>query len=282
MRRVSVGVGGLLFGICLGLGSVRAAPTPGDETATHSAVFHYQVHVGGILSGSVDVRASYGDHAYRVTADTRSRGPVDLIIHFRSHAVTEGKMSDAHPMPERHRADNLWMGDTRWVRMSYGTSPAPEDKVFPTAKDDDRTVVPEKAREGTIDPITATYAMMLAAGQPEHCRSMIKVFDGRRRYNLVGTYEGIHTLRAHMFDGKAEQCAYEIVQLGGRQRHPWWPKKKDPKAAQFYFARLDPRLPPVGVRVAASAGFIPVRIELTGLSVDGKKIAPRKADETAH
>jgi hypothetical protein len=288
MRRVLVGVGHLLVALAASLGLACAAPAaPQPPTAPqpaapgHSAAFHYNVRVGGVLSGSVDVEATYDAQTYRVVADTRSRGPVDLIIGFRSHAVTQGKTTGPRPSPETHRADNIWMGETRWVRMSYANGLRPEDKVFPTAEADDRTVVPQKEWDGTVDPITATYDMMLAAAKPEHCTSMIKVFDGRRRYNLVGTYDGTKALRADLFHGQAANCAYEIVQLGGRQRHPWWPKSRDPKTAHVYFAKLSPDLPPVGVRVQAHAGFIPVRLELTRLVVDGRAIGINSNNEAS-
>ena len=199
---------------------------------------------------------------------TRTRGVMDVLVGFRSDAKSTAVVENGRAVPTEHTAINKWRGKDRHVYLRYNKGAIVSSDVFPSAADDDRQEVPEELKKSTVDPLTAALSLMVAAGADKGCADQIPVFDGRRRYDLVCTASA----EASEAAGTVFQRSYLFSIVAGRQKHPFWPQSKTPKALTLWFEKVDPRLPPIVVRIAARSGLIGYSVSLNRLRIDGQDL----------
>lgn len=250
---------------------LAAAPAAADAPLRLTAT--YEITLAGLPAASAEIEAVFDGDAYDVHANTRTLGALDLLVHFRSAARTTGAIVDGEPRPLAHAAENRWRGKDRHVRLTY-LAQGIEADVAPGAAQDDRDPVPEAMIPGAFDPITASLRLMREAASPAApCALRVPVFDGRRRYDLVSEDGGAEEGAGETGGGRV--CKVALVSLAGRSRNPFWPRRKEPRAAEIRFERLDSRLPPLAVLVKSQAGPAPLRARLIAATIDGRPLALR-------
>lgn len=238
------------------LGSAAAlasAPFPASGAGIELA---YDIHVGGLRAGAVEVAVELEAERYSVAAQTRSSGLVDALIGFRSEARSHGARREDELRPIAHAADNQWRGEARRVRISYDG----EDVVAsaePPAEQDDRDPVPPALTRGAVDPLTAALQTALAAQAGRPCEGRLEVFDGRRRYAL------------HFEDRQREpaglRCRIRLERIAGMSHDPWLPIFDPVETADLWLERLRPDLPPIPVRLEAETALGAAIVRLAAL-----------------
>jgi hypothetical protein len=240
----------------------------------------YEITMSGLPAGLEHIEAELAPDGYAIEAHTSTSGLIDTFVHFRSAARTTGRFEAGAPQPITHDAQNRWRGKDRHVHLNYLAGGLEAD-VAPSADKDRRETVPEEMRPGTVDPITAALRLMEGAASEVPCVQRIAVFDGRRRYDLAATDGGLQPLEGAGKGVPVRVCRVAYVGLAGRTRNPFWPRSREPREAEIWFAVMDPRLPPVAVLVKAMAGPIPMRIRLTALAIDGVDLLAARGSASA-
>jgi len=233
-----------------------AAALPHSQVEAKSAPqrlkLQYLVTIAGVETARIELNVERSAAGYGMSSRVRSRGLIDAMIGFHSDAKTTGVFSSGKVRPAAHRADNIWRGDKRFVRISYGTEGPVEVAVDPLPEDDDRDPVPEALRIGAIDALSAAYAASLGADvrraeEGQRCSDTIAVFDGRRRYDILTRPVGPNKIEGPVFQGKAFQCELELHRIAGHSKSPWLPAS-DEETGRIWFAGLSENWPPVPVR----------------------------------
>ena len=217
----------------------------------------YDIYLSGVRSGSVNVSANLKRDQYEIRAMTRSRGPVDTVIGFRSDALTKGACVDGDPKALSHSADNVWRGEERWVRTSFKSDGFIDSETMPDAAGDDREPVEPKERAGSTDPISAALILALQSKHATPCTGDHRVFDGRRLYRLTLTPTNEKTDR-----DAGEECFLTYTRLGGRSANPWWPTRNTPRRARVHYHQMIDGFPPIPTRVSSRAGLARLGIVL--------------------
>ena len=225
----------------------------------------YQIVLAGFVIGDVEVTAEFAGGEYHIVTDTRNTGVLRLLAEFTSHAQSRGRFGSGKVRPLMHRADNVWIGENRYVRNTYGDDGEVTVEVFPPAASDDRDDVPGHQIAGTVDPLSAVLTASLRAGGSDACRGSIAVFDGRRRYNLNFEHSGKGDVSGPVFDGSAIRCRVVLERIAGFSRHPWLPRLQSPDGADLWFGKVVADLPPVPVLLSADLGVGSVVINLVSL-----------------
>jgi hypothetical protein len=225
-------------------------PSAEAKTETLRLELRYLITVAGVETGRLTLKVKRTGSKYRISSTIRSLGLIDGLIGFRSEATTSGAISSGIVYPERHKADNIWRGDQRHVRISYGPT-GPFDVVAdPLPEDDDRQAVAPALRVGAIDALSAAYALTLAAGgdgEAAKCGGKIAVFDGRRRYDILTNPLGHGLTAGRVFQGRTFVCEIELHRIAGHSKSPWLPSSDD-ESGRIWFARLSKDWPPLPVR----------------------------------
>ncbi len=149
--------------------------------------------------------------------------------------------------------------------MTYADDGPPEVRAVPALGEDDRAVVPASARLGTVDPLSGIFDLLQA--EDGGCLGSVPVFDGRRRYDVVGTPMGQRVIPESSYtayEGPADGCRLRIEPVSG-----FWRKFDEESryagSLRVWTAPVAEDLPPVPVRVEAETGFRAIRVHLTAI-----------------
>jgi hypothetical protein len=209
-RRFAAGsVGGLL---------ALAALAP-SAWAQQSERLAYSMMVGGLHVGDAIVDLNQDSDRYSTGLKVTARGIAKALREFRADLASEGGFktegSVPHPVPATFRRD--WSGaeidssmtmtydpvtrattkQERFVSRETGEEVARED--LPWNKNDSKREqeeekkrqVPEDMRIDTLDPmaafIAARHQVMAQGATKAPVKFRVPVYDGQRRYDIVGT-----------------------------------------------------------------------------------------------
>ena len=171
MRGVILGALALLTG-----GMAEAAPARLDQI--------YDLYLGGIKAGELEVTAEIGDADYRARSALRTAGIVGFVYKASFEAETEGRIGDDGYAPARFQADSRMRSKHQSVEMSYAGNAPDEVRAEPAFVPKPWQIEPSE-QTGAFDPITGALLALAPAPVDRICNREVDVFDGRRRYVLV-------------------------------------------------------------------------------------------------
>lgn len=262
----------LAFAAALALAAAwPAAPTRAESQAPPPLGLEYGLFVGGLQALDVSTRVDLRESGYDIRFQARTDGFIGRLFPFVIEARTGGARADGRLRPARYATANRW-GDNgkRWVSMRYAgdggsDESAPEIAAEPPSDEDDRDVVPEAARLGTVDPVSAIYGLVLDS--EDGCSGRRAVFDGRRRYDIVAEDRGEGTVPPSsyaVYDGPARLCRLTIEKVDG-----FWTKydmkRRYPDTVDVWLAKVARDLPALPVRLEAETLIGALRVHLTGV-----------------
>ncbi len=236
--------------------------------AEQSSRYHigYEILLAGFSVGNIEVTVELSKSEYHVIADTRNSGLLRLLAGFTSRAESSGRTSLGEVRPLTHRADNVWVGEKRYVRNAYGDDGGVSVEVLPSAAADGRDQVPSHHRADTIDPLSAAVQASLRAVGARACQGSLAVFDGRRRYDLHFRPVGEEEVSGPFYSGPALHCHIDLERIIGFSRDPWLPRAKSSDAAEIWFAPVAADLPPLPTRMMTDLGLGTAEVILVSLT----------------
>jgi hypothetical protein len=126
--------------------------------------------------------------------------------------------------------------------------------------------VPLPARRGAIDMLSALALMSRTVTQTGRCDLTGPIFDGRRRLDLSSRTIGSVRISHAGKEIESLQCGLESRLVAGVRIGDDPARATQPRMATAWLAKVDPRLPPIPVRVEfASTIFGTMRMELQKL-----------------
>lgn len=271
----------LAGGVALGAspaGAEPAAPAFPEPLAPGALEATYEVYSGGFQALTLQLRFEGEGEAYAARFHARSDGFLSNFFTFRLDSEAEGRRTENGLRPARFRTEARWSdNDPRSVTLTYGADGSIAAEVVPPPQEDERASVPEDARAGTIDPISAVVQLIEQTARTGQCTGTARVFDGRRRLDLAATGRGADELPRTdyaLYAGPATVCAVELTPVTG-----FWDgeerRERYPEELRVFLAEVVEGRPPLPVRlemdiVARGA----VRAHLTDLRV-GEQEASR-------
>ena len=234
----------------------------------------YEIHAGGLHAFTIDLKAALDEKAYDMAMALRTDGTLSWVLDWTMESVVRGRLKEAGtPMPERFRTESLFRGNERSVELRYESERgAPTVEALPPPEEDDRDLVPDALKEGTIDPLSAGVALIYALADTDRCEASFGVFDGRRRFNASSRDQGeqeISTGSLSPYGGLARACAVSVEPVTGF----WRNHDHEPRTQDFtvFLRQVSPGTPPLPVRIEAETRFGGVRIHLIDMAVSAEK-----------
>jgi hypothetical protein len=274
----------LLLGACvLAAGSAQAQ----QQVTVKLAVFADSFHVA---DGQVDM--SFDTTSFRIETSAKSTGLFGFFFPWTNMATTYGQVLDSSVGPVLYESDGTFISERREVRMGYKDAMLTLERAFPAPdQDDDFEAVPPHMLQGALDPLSASLQAALAVpADLSSCPSEPRlVFDGRRllSVSLLNTDNAppLADDRGLPIPWPTLKCALKTEEIAGR----WKPKKSVTSGGVFasrddapqvsthvFFARPDPELAPVPVRIERRGGWSVVAV-MTELTHKDTSVAARAA-----
>ncbi|HYC02497.1 MAG TPA: DUF3108 domain-containing protein [Azospirillaceae bacterium] len=244
----------------LALASALAALTA-LPAAAQPLDLSYKVYLGGVELLEAKARLSMGQERYGLELSAATDGVIGRLASWSTNIKAEGALTGTGlPAPRLFRSDSVWREAPRITALEYDSPGAAPRVTADPPPEKDREPVPDNLKAGTIDPMSATVAVLDAVTQGRGCGATLPVYDGRQRYDMVLAPQGTEQLAPSdvgAYAGPAEACRIEYKPVAGRWREQGRRDRdgdRRPRTARttVWFAKAVPGGPALPVRLESA------------------------------
>lgn len=205
--------------------------------AAHAAekgqFLRYEVYWGGFHTADFVLSLDRSHPSYRHEFVLRSSGLTEWLLKLDINAVSQGHFQALDkPRPDTYRTDyvNRWRKGLIDIRYEPGTANVTEWSDPPRRADDDEErpdTVADDVKAEALDPLTAFAEAIRQTGNGMRTGAgdfRVPIFDGRRRYDVIGTPLGTTNLSVLGEKREVRHMRLTTVPLSGfngRQRTIW-------------------------------------------------------------
>ena len=272
-----------------GAGLLMAAGLAGSPALAGDAVpldLSYDLSLGGltVMSFELDVRTS-GDR-YVLDFSGRTRGMLSLFGSGYVVSSSQGRLlPDGTAQPDVFVSHSDGNEGERRTQIQYGAN-GPATWVAdpkPGSDGEPLTPIPPDTIPGTRDILAALFDFAADLGRDESCVRQMKIFDGRRRFDLKFSDRGREVVAPEgegFYAGPAQHCHLDLVRIGGYSPDP--SKYLSGNDAEFWLAPVLPGEPPVPVEIIFKGrlGMMHARLALARHGAEARG-APEQRPQSA-
>jgi hypothetical protein len=236
-------------------GAVAASEPP-------SAVLEYEVRYGPLQVMAFRTTARFESGGYQARTDVRTVGIVGALFPWTATSSASGIRNNGAMQPRHFYTAGEYRGVQRVAEIEYDAGGGVRARIDPPPEADDRDPVAASMQHATIDPITAGLAAVTSG-----CRGTQRIFDGRRRFDLVLSDLGetdTPSSRHTMYSGRSRHCRGMVKPLGGFWRSA--PNQDErPTQVDAWIAAPRPGMGavPVYLEVSAPRGTLAIHLAAT-------------------
>lgn len=206
----------------------------GPAGASDRVALQYDLSAGGLGVAVGQVSLDLGGDAYVLQSTMETIGLAAMLTGFSVEARSAGALGAAL-QPRKHHHASVWSGENRRVDLRYaGAGLPPQAEVVPEPDADDRVPVAVERTEGTLDPLSAIFALM--RGLEGQGRASVTVFDGRRLYTLSAGDLVPRTVEAPGYTGTGWRASLRYERLGGQSKRSFFKESDEPAVADLDLA----------------------------------------------
>lgn len=199
----------------LALGLFAAAPLQADQTDR----IVFDVVLKGVSAGRLSINGKITGTTYGANGTMETTGLAAMLRTLRYDAAVSGSFADGTFTPT-HFEETAERGDdtAKHVIVYQGGVPVSVSRE-PPRKPRPTDVDPAK-QAGTIDPLTALYAVLRDVDRSDACKLTVTMFDGAKRSQVA--------LSAPVEKGKGVTCTGEYRRLEGFSKKEMAEKSRFP------------------------------------------------------
>lgn len=215
------------------LSAAILAPLP---AAAETVRLGYDVFVGGVKLGRMTMETELQDRDYRIEVGARANDMLNRLVNWSYTAEAQGTLEpETGVVPDRFRSVRT-LRNRSWEAETIFADGTVTHQQTPPQSEEDANAVPPDQRAGTMDLLSASVAIALAADQAGgDCTARLPVYDGRRRFDVVASPAKDRRLRRsshNAFEGTALGCRIEIDPVSGfrqarRSNDDFWTIPRD-------------------------------------------------------
>lgn len=179
----------------------------------------YTISMTSVTIGHVTWSVEIGERLYTTTAGGKTGGVLAFLVNGAGGVMTQGTIADGHPQPTdfiSHIVDED--GDTE-LHIAFDNGFAREQILRGKPPEADTVPITDADRRDVVDPLSAVLIPRTAGDDwlaPANCNHILKIFDGRRRYDLHLSYKrSDRVTSAEGFAGAALVCGAVLRPLAG-------------------------------------------------------------------
>lgn len=191
-----------LTAIATGLALALAQPASADQT-DHIV---FDVLLGGIKAGELSIDGKITSGRYGAKGTMQTTGLAGMLKTIRYDAAAEGSFARGRFMP-RSTEVLARRGNSRSRNAVIYKGGVPASVIHEPPRSPRPNDVDPAAQGGTIDPLTALYAVLRDVTPAEACTLSVTMFDGSKRSEVA--------LSAPEPSGNGVRCTGEYRRLAG-------------------------------------------------------------------
>lgn len=150
-------------------------------TAAQAQTANYDFYVSGIKVGTMSFTPESSAREYSARARVSAAGLVGAFLKFNFEGVSRGTLGRSGPVPVTFQAVSDSPRGRRTTRIDWENGVPARVTIEPPREN------PPDPREqaGTLDPISAGFAMLRDGPAERMCDATVDIFDGSRRSRLT-------------------------------------------------------------------------------------------------
>jgi hypothetical protein len=190
-----------------------SAPTAGPQNTIQLV---WTVFLGGINLGTVGIKSSFDGPNYAAVSRLKTAGVVNSFYEAVIDASSVGTVAGSVIHPQKY--DSSYNGEKSDQKVSLAYVGAGIQLFSDPPYDVNRFPVSDEQKRDTVDPLSGIiYSIAGVSITPDKpCGDTVRVFDGRRRYDVELTYIGKDNVSSSGgYSGPTIKCEMQYRQVAG-------------------------------------------------------------------
>jgi hypothetical protein len=228
--------------------------------------YYFEIQYGNFKIGQIDFFIKNKNNLILVDLSSNSDGVTNILYKYKSKILSKTLKTSNDLSPVFFNTESFYKNKKKTTFVKWDNRneildlkiepPLDLMKVYP---------IPGESLTNVIHPITAFLKVIEKLKNTNSCEDRFRIFDGRRRYDLLTKNLGDSILkndRPKSFSGKATICGVRFFPIGGhRLKSKWKPEKDKISDIKIFFGKhRDNLFFPVRLTVERWFGNIIVRL----------------------
>ena len=209
--------GALLVLAVLGVIGADVAPDPAHAQRLEA---RYAVSMTGIPVGQSAWSVDLGGDAYSISASGGAAGVLSILMAGEGVVEASGKVRNDRLVPVSFASTGIEDGEKVELKMTLEDGVATSVVFNGPPPGPDRVPLTDVHRRGVVDPLTALLLEYDGAGSAPAattCDRPLNVFDGRRRYDLLLSFNRIDQIAEKAYAGPLLVCNVVLRPIAGHR-----------------------------------------------------------------
>jgi len=180
---------------------------------------HYTISMTGVTFGEIVWLIDIGDTLYTTTASGKASGVLSKLVNGEGSVEAQGNMAADRLNPSSYTSTITDDDGRIKLQMTFVDGVATETITPQPPVYTDRLPVTDADRRGIADPLSAVLIPTKLGGgtmAASDCNHTLKIFDGRRRYNLALSYDRIDKVAIERgYSGPILVCGVVLQPIAG-------------------------------------------------------------------
>jgi hypothetical protein len=163
----------------------------GSAQAQGKVKAHYTISMTGVTIGEIVWLVEIGDTLYTTSATGKASGVLSVLMNGEGSVAAQGNIAADRLNPSSYTSTITDDDGAIKLQLTFIDGVASEQITPQPPVRADRMEVTDADRRGIADPLSAVLISSQLGGgvlAASDCSHTLKIFDGRRRYNLVLSY----------------------------------------------------------------------------------------------
>ena len=232
----------------------------------------YDVYVGGLHLVQAHIWFEEQGSTYHAIVKAETRGIWARLFPWHTVLESHGRIVGDRFAPQEFLTHDEWGYKPKITKLHFTGTGDVVPEFDPPNRDENREIVTVEQRHNALDPVTALLQMLAHVAVQKSCAVPVPVFDGKRRFDIMGHDAGTDVTNADdygVYSGSARLCDAEFKMISGdwkdREHARFWQKTEtEPGREPFHIwlASVAPDLPEIPVRLESGsiAGLVVVHL----------------------
>src|SRR5262249_13956089 len=201
------------------LGAIAASLAPRLAHAQRLEA-RYAVSMTGIPVGKSAWSVDLGTDAYTISASGGAAGVLSILMGGEGAVEASGKVRNDRLVPVSFTSTGIEDGEMVELKMTLDDGVATSVVFNGPPPSSDRVPLTDVHRRGVVDPLTALLLDNAGAGSAPAattCDRPLNVFDGRRRYDLLLSFNRIDQIAEKAYAGPLLVCNVVLRPIAGHR-----------------------------------------------------------------
>jgi hypothetical protein len=191
----------------------------GSARAQGSVKAHYTISMTGVSIGEIAWRIEIGETLYSTSASGNASGVLSVLMSGEGAVAAKGSLAADRLNPSSYTSTITDDDGTITLQMTFADGVATETITPQPPVHADRVPIADNDRRGVADPLSAVLLPAKLGGgalAASDCNRTLKIYDGRRRYDLALAYGRIDKITvARGYSGPILVCSVVLQPIAG-------------------------------------------------------------------